>query len=208
MPTCVFSGPPPQSTVVARQQERGHLGLREEPAAGAGRTLVLLHCHGNATDIGMMMGPYLEMSNQFGVEVVGVEYSGYGMSSGTPSTRKLHGDIEAAYNHVIASGVPPEDIVAYGQSVGSGPVLSLASKRKLGGVVLHSPMLSGIKVIDPDPDKCCCRPSCCYRCFDFFPNDERIRSIGCPAFVIHGQQDDIIPFYHGQRLAEATPLKQ
>jgi hypothetical protein len=172
------------------------------------RTLVLLHCHGNATDIGMMMGPYLEMSNQLGVEVVGVEYSGYGMSSGTPSTRKLHGDIEAAYNHVIASGVPPEHIVAYGQSVGSGPVLSLAAKRKLGGIVLHSPMLSGIKVIDPDPDKCCCRPSCCYRCFDFFPNDERIRSISCPAFVIHGQQDDIIPFYHGQRLAEATPMRQ
>jgi len=174
------------------------------PSAEKHPPLVLLHCHGNATDIGMMMGPYLELTKQLGVEVVGVEYSGYGMASGTPSTKNTHADIEAAYNYVIRSGVPAERIVAYGQSVGSGPVLGLAAKRPLGGVVLHSPMLSGIKVIDPEPDRCC-RPSCVYHCFDFFPNDMRMKAVNCPAFVIHGMVDDIIPFYHGYRLSEATP---
>lgn len=174
------------------------------PSASKQTPLVLLHCHGNATDIGMMMGPYFELTKQLGVDVVGVEYSGYGMSTGTPSTRNVHSDIEAAYNYVIGTGVPAERIVAYGQSVGSGPVLGLAAKRALGGVVLHSPMLSGIKVIDPEPDRCC-RPSCVYHCFDFFPNDQRMKAVNCPAFIIHGQVDDIIPFYHGYRLSEATP---
>jgi len=67
--------------------------------------------------------------------------------------------------------------------------------------------MSGIKVIDPEPDSCC-RPSCLCKCFDFYPNDQRIRNINCPAFVIHGQMDDIIPFYHGHRLSEGTPKAQ
>lgn len=174
------------------------------PGDDAQRPLVMLHCHGNATDIGMMMGPYFEMSRQLGIEVVGVEYSGYGTSSGAPSSRNVQADIEAAYQFVVASGVAPERIVAYGQSVGSGPALSLAAKHTIGGVILHSPLMSGIKVIDPEPDRCC-RPSCVYHCFDFFPNDKWVKAVSCPAFIIHGQLDDIIPFYHGHRLSEFTP---
>lgn len=166
--------------------------------------LVLLHCHGNATDIGMMMGPYLQLAKQLRCEVVGVEYSGYGAASGTPSARAILADAETAYNYVVGTGVPPNRIVAYGQSVGSGPALNLAAKKPLGGLVLHSPLLSGIKVIDPLPDQCC-RPSCTLRCFDFLPNDREILKVQCPAFIMHGQSDDTIPFYHGARLAELTP---
>jgi len=177
--------------------------LRREGAVGT-PSLVLLHCHGNATDIGMMMAPYFEFTQQFGIEVVGVEYSGYGASTGRPSSRNTYADVEAAYDHVVASGVPYQRIIAYGQSVGSGPVCGLASKRQLGGIILHSPLMSGIKVIDPDPDKCC-RPSCLYHCFDFYPNDQRVKALQCPAFIIHGQLDEVVPFYHGQRLHQMTP---
>lgn len=166
--------------------------------------IVLLHCHGNATDIGMMMGPYFEMTKQMGIEVVGVEYSGYGMSTGSPSAANTYADVEAAYNHVVERGVPPERIIAYGQSVGSGPATYIASKHQIGGVILHSPLMSGIKVIDPQPDKCC-RPSCVFGCCDFYPNDQRLKRATCPTFVIHGQADDIVPFYHGSRLAALTP---
>ncbi|CAJ1353006.1 unnamed protein product, partial [Effrenium voratum] len=165
---------------------------------------VLLHCHGNATDIGMMMGPYYELAKVLGVEVCGVEYSGYGASSGRPSSANTYADVEAAYEYLVSVGVPPKRIVAYGQSVGSGPATHLASKKQLGGAVLHSPLLSGIKVVDPKPDACC-RPSCVWSCFDFYPNDRRVRQLLCPLFVMHGQRDDIIPFYHGFRLHKACP---
>lgn len=170
----------------------------------APKPLVILHCHGNATDIGMMMGPYYELSKQLGVEVVGVEYSGYGASTGIPCAGNTYSDVEAAYDYIVSQGVSADRIVAYGQSVGSGPVCYLTSKRKLGGIILHSPLMSGIKVIDPDPDTCC-RPSCVYHCLDFYPNDKRIKSVHCPAFIIHGQKDDIVPYYHGNRLSEYTP---
>jgi len=166
--------------------------------------LVLLHCHGNATDIGLMMVPYYDLAKVLGIEVIGVEYSGYGAASGKPSSGNTYADLEAAYDYVTSQGIPPNRIVAYGQSVGSGPVASLAAKRQLGGIILHSPLLSGIKVVDPQPDSCC-RPSCVWHCFDFYPNDRCVRKLTCPAFIMHGQRDDIIPFYHGQRLHKACP---
>jgi len=180
--------------------------LRQNEASdqALGRPLVLLHCHGNATDIGMMMGPYYELGKVLGIEVCGVEYAGYGAAEGRPSSGNTYADVEAAYDYLVANGVPPNRIVAYGQSVGSGPATALASKKLLGGVVLHSPLLSGIKVVDPKPDVCC-RPSCVWSCFDFYPNDRRIRQLLCPLFVMHGQRDDIIPFYHGFRLHKACP---
>lgn len=166
--------------------------------------IVLLHCHGNATDIGMMMGPYYELAEVLGIDVVGVEYSGYGTATGTPSSGNTYADVEAAYDLVESLGVPPSRIVAYGQSVGSGPVARLAASRQLGGAILHSPLLSGIKVVDPQPNKCC-RPSCVWHCFDFYPNDRRIQDVSCPVFIMHGQQDDIIPFYHGYQLHKDCP---
>jgi len=164
---------------------------------------VLLHCHGNATDVGLMMSSYWELSKQLGVDVVGVEYSGYGQASGSPSPAGALLDVEAVYDYVVQSGVAPQRIVAYGQSVGCGPTVALACRRTVGGVVLHSPMLSGIKVIDPAPDSCC-RPSCMYACFDFFKNEEAMPYMECPVFVIHGKEDNIVPFHHGLRLFEAS----
>lgn len=185
--------------------------IRPSPGQASSSTseppMVLLHCHGNATDIGLMMGPYLELATVLGVEVLGVEYSGYGCSTGEPSSGNNHADLEAAYDLLVASGVPESRIIGYGQSVGSGPVAGLCRSRELGGVVLHSPLLSGIKVIDPHPDRCC-RPSCCCFCFDFFKVERCVRQAKCPVFIMHGKRDDVIPFYHGFKLFEAIPPAQ
>jgi len=178
--------------------------LRSEKASTDRSPLVLLHCHGNATDIGFMMGPYYELAKHLDIEVVGVEYSGYGMASGKPSANNTQADLEAAYDLLFSLGVAPSRIVAYGQSVGSGPVTSLATKRKLAGIVLHSPLLSGIRIIDPEPARCC-TPSCVWACFDFYPNHRMIRNVSCPVFIMHGQIDNVIPFYHGRWLHEACP---
>ncbi|KAK1323020.1 hypothetical protein QJS10_CPA02g00625 [Acorus calamus] len=45
-------------------------------------------------------------------------------------------------------GVRDEDLILYGQSVGSGPTLDLASRlSNLRAVVLHSPILSGMRAL-------------------------------------------------------------
>mmetsp|Transcript_54427 Transcript_54427/g.100570 ORF Transcript_54427/g.100570 Transcript_54427/m.100570 type:complete len:437 (-) Transcript_54427:82-1392(-) len=191
----------------AEGKRRGVGVLKQDRDPGAPAPIVLLHCHGNATDIGIMMGPYYELAMTLGIEVVGVEYSGYGVSVGKPSTANTFADVEAAYELIVSSGIAPSRVIAYGQSIGSGPVSSLAAKKPIGGAILHSPLLSGIKVIDPQPDRCC-RPSTMYQCFDFYPNDRRLQCVTCPVFVIHGQSDEIIPFYHGFRLHEVCPRPQ
>eukprot|EP00928_Gymnodinium_smaydae_P040180 TRINITY_DN27296_c0_g1_i1.p1 TRINITY_DN27296_c0_g1~~TRINITY_DN27296_c0_g1_i1.p1 ORF type:complete len:497 (+),score=98.98 TRINITY_DN27296_c0_g1_i1:176-1666(+) len=177
----------------------------EDCVAGIGRP-VLIHCHGNATDLGMMMGPYYELAHVLGIDVLGVEYSGYGAATGEPSERNTYADLDAALDFVVSRGVPPERIIAYGQSVGTGPVVALASQRRLAGAVLHSPLLSGIKVIDPDHDKCC-RPSCVWPCFDFYQNFRRVRSMKCPLLIMHGRRDDIIPFHHATSLQSLCPAE-
>ncbi|XP_071909157.1 uncharacterized protein [Coffea arabica] len=92
-----------------------------------------------------------------------------------------------------------EDIILYGQSVGSGPTLHLASRQhRLRAVVLHSAILSGIRVL--------------YNVkmtfwFDIFKNIDKIRNVSCPVLVIHGTSDDIVDWSHGKRLWELSREK-
>lgn len=68
-----------------------------------------------------------------------------------PSEQNTYADIEAAYKCLEESyGTKQEDIILYGQSVGSGPTLDLAARLpRLRAVVLHSPILSGLRVMYP-----------------------------------------------------------
>lgn len=161
--------------------------------------MVVLYCHGNATDIGIMMGPFFELSRILGVDVVGLEYTGYGAAGGELAASHVFGDAEAAYRYIVSQGIAPSRIVAYGQSIGSAPAVYLASKYPLGGVILHAPLASALQVIDPRPNSCC-QPSCLICCLDIYRNDWRIGSADCPVFIMHGEMDDVVPFHCAQKL--------
>ena len=110
----------------------------------------IIFSHGNATDCGASRDRYSEMANQLGVNVFGYDYSGYGGSTGNPSERNTYSDIDAAYEWLCSSGTvcnPGAEIILYGQSIGSGPSCALASRREVRAVVLHAPILSGIRVL-------------------------------------------------------------
>lgn len=68
-----------------------------------------------------------------------------------PSEHNTYADIEAAYKCLEESyGAKQEDVILYGQSVGSGPTLDLATRLpRLRAVVLHSAILSGLRVMYP-----------------------------------------------------------
>ncbi len=184
------------------------------------KRIVILHCHGNATDLGFMMACYLDLAENLGVEVFGVEYSGFGPGpSGTgkgsgkeergPSFRDVTSDALAAYRYLTESErVKPSRIIFYGQSVGSGPMTELSTMVECAGLVLHSPLLSGIRVLDPDP-KGLCKPSSMFMCFDIFRNFSHIRrSKARSILLIHGKQDQVVPFAHSETLLELIPLGQ
>lgn len=68
-----------------------------------------------------------------------------------PTEPNTYADIDAAYECLRKQyGAKEEEVVLYGQSVGSGPTLDLAAKLpRLRAVVLHSPILSGLRVMYP-----------------------------------------------------------
>ncbi|KAL0618634.1 Alpha/beta hydrolase domain-containing protein 17C [Plecturocebus cupreus] len=63
-------------------------------------------------------------------------------------------------------GVSPENIILYGQSIGTVPTVDLASRYECAAVILHSPLMSGLRVAFPDTRKT--------YCFDAFPRGARI----------------------------------
>ncbi|CAL5441347.1 unnamed protein product [Camellia sinensis] len=167
--------------------------------------LTLLYSHGNAADLGQLYDLFVQLKANLRVNLIGYDYSGYGASSGkllynqdqnlTPSESNTYADIEAVYECLETEyGVSQEDLILYGQSVGSGPTLHLAAKLpRLRGVVLHSAILSGLRVV--------CHVKFTF-CFDIYKNVNKIRKVKCPVLVIHmqGTEDDVVNWLHGSGL--------
>ena len=94
---------------------------------------------------------------------------------------------------------PKEELVLYGQSIGSGPTCYIASqpnKYPIAGIVLHSPLLSGTRVLTPSRVLFLC---------DIFPNVDRINKVRCPVFIIHGAEDNEVHLFHGEKLFVKVP---
>mmetsp|Transcript_20155 Transcript_20155/g.61172 ORF Transcript_20155/g.61172 Transcript_20155/m.61172 type:complete len:330 (-) Transcript_20155:1670-2659(-) len=170
-----------------------------------GAEVTIIYSHGNATDLGGMYRRYLDLFEgiQPKVNLVAYDYSGYGVASGKPTEKGTYEDLEAVYDWALqkltvgASGgnaYRPMRFILYGQSVGSGPTVRLASRRAVSGVVVHSGILSGMRVLTD---------SRMLACLDIYPNIHRIKHIRCPTFIIHGQEDKEVTFNHGVRLYNA-----
>jgi len=111
----------------------------------------IMFSHGNAVDLGQMSSFYLGLGSRINCNIFSYDYSGYGVSTGKPSEKNLYADIEAAW-HVLRSryGISPEHIILYGQSIGTVPTVDLASRYEVGAVILHSPLMSGMRVAFPN----------------------------------------------------------
>jgi len=162
----------------------------ENPAAD----YTIIFSHGNAEDLGDLRSLAEEFKQQ-GFSLMIYDYSGYGTSSGRPSERAVFGNIEAVYDYLISKrGVRPERIIAWGRSIGSGPSVHLAATRRIGGLVLESAFTSAFRVMT----RIRLLP------FDRFDNLRRLKLVTCPVLVLHGDEDEIIPFRHGKKLYESV----
>lgn len=158
----------------------------------------VLFSHGNAVDLGQMSSFYIGLGTRINCNIFSYDYSGYGVSTGKPTEKNLYADIDAAW-HALRTryGISPENIILYGQSIGTVPTVDLASRYECAAVVLHSPLTSGMRVAFPDTKKT--------YCFDAFPNIEKVSKIPSPVLIIHGTEDEVIDFSHGLALFERCP---
>lgn len=169
------------------------LAAQHVPQPDAAYTI--LYSHGNAEDLGQQQ-PVFDRLHRLGFAVFAYDYPGYGLSPGRPTVGNAERAIAAAYDYLTeVEQVPPNQIIAYGRSVGGGPTLFLASRSPLGGVILESTFVSIFRVAVPIP----------ILPFDKFPNRARLQHVTAPILIMHGMQDEVIPFWHGQALFAAAP---
>ena len=84
--------------------------------------------------------------------VVSYDYSGYGESGGAPMEANTYTDIQGVFDWTVKNVCDNDEskVILYGQSVGSGPCCYLGCRAEgLGGIILHSPFLSGMRVLTP-----------------------------------------------------------
>ena len=158
-------------------------------------TYTLLLSHGNGEDLGSML-PLLPGLGSLGFSIFAYDYRGYGRSEGSPSERHVYSDIDGAYDYLTGKlAVTPDTIVAYGRSLGAGAAVDLAARRTVGGVILESPFLTAFRVMTRVP----------LFPFDKFRNVDKIGRVRCPLLILHGEADEIVPFWHGRALFEKAP---
>ena len=172
-------------------------------AAVAGHPTIV-YFHGNGGNISyraFRTHPYLDRG--FGLLLV--EYRGYGGNPGTPSESGLYEDGRAAMAFITAQGVPADDVVLYGESLGGGVAVHIAAEQKraskaVGALVLEAPLSSVTDVAAYHYPLVPVR----WLLKDRFESVDKIGDVATPVFIVHGENDKIVPIRFGRALFEAA----
>lgn len=182
----------PEGMVTIAGANGEHVAALYLPNPSATHTLWFFH--GNAEDLGDIE-PTLRAIRDMGFAVFAHDYPGYGASSGKPSERSLYASARVARTYLRKTlNVPAERTLLYGRSLGGGPAVQMATEERVAGLVLQSTFVSAFRVVTRWP----------ILPFDPFRNLAKIDRIHCPLLVMHGQADEVVPFWHGEKLFAAA----
>ncbi len=164
--------------------------------------LWLLICHGNFGSVGHGGRPEFYASmRDLGINLLAFDYRGFGESDGAPDERGLYDDATASYRHLTGSlGVPPERIVLFGHSLGSGVAIELASRVPAAGLIVEGAYTS---IVDRGQELYPFFPIA-LMATQRFPSLDRIQLIKMPKLFLHSPEDSVIPYAHGRRLFDTA----
>jgi hypothetical protein len=175
-----------------------------EPPRVAQKPWVVIF-HGNAgTMAGRAFKAKLFLNAGYGVMLV--EYRGYGGNPGHPTEEGLFADARAALNYLTAQGIAGEKLVLYGESLGTGVAVTMATEFARAGhpvaaLVLEAPFTSTADVAAKHypylPARMLLK--------DRFDSLSRIQDIKTALFVAHGSKDWTVPQKLGRILFAAAP---
>ncbi len=175
--------------------------FRSDPPADADPAprKVVLFFHGNAGNLSGRTELMVRLA-ALGVEVLIIDYRGYGHSEGRPSEEGVYRDARAAWKFLILEhGIDADRVVVFGKSLGGAAAIDLASHVEPAGLIVQSSFTSV--------------PDMAARHYPFVPafalrtkmdSLSKISSIGCPKLFIHSTHDEIVPYKMGRRLFDAA----
>lgn len=166
---------------------------------------VVLFFHGNGVKAAWMDDWCLQLAQAFEATVMIAEYRGY-EDDATPTEKDVLSDCFAARDFLCERySLTPKDIVLYGRSLGGGCAVAVASQGGAKAMVLERTF---DRMVNVAADR-----------FSFVPvrllMKNRYDSVAKltvykdPLVVLHGTNDRVIPFPHGEALYQAavTPQK-
>src|SRR5215475_10231597 len=140
----------------------------------------ILYFHGNGANAANRADK-IERIRRSGFGVFYLNNRGYGGSGGRPTEAANVADARAAYDYLVARGVPAERIVAYGESLGSGQAVRLAAERRVVDVGRRTYFWLPLRWLVTDR----------------YDNERNIRAVRAPVIILHGAQDAVIPVAMG-----------
>jgi len=155
---------------------------------------IILYFHGNAGSL-LTWGGVIKDFEQFGYDMVVIDYRGYGKSGGLiKNEAQLHSDAEFIYNELEKEY---QNFILYGRSIGTGVASELATKKKASKLILETPYYS--------------LPDLVGTIYPFLPsilvkykldNAKNIQNISTDVHLIHGTRDTLIPYDSSLRLSK------
>ena len=165
-----------------------------------GSRKALLFFHGNAGNISHR-GSSVEIFHRLGMNVLIFDYRGFGTSQGEPDESGLYEDARAAWRFLQEEkGFDSKDIILFGRSLGGAVASKLASEVRPAGLILESSFSSARDMADA------IMPLISRVVFLRFNLNTLniIDRIRCPLLVLHGPQDEVIPFRQGEKIFKAA----
>lgn len=159
----------------------------------------VLFFHGNGGNISHRLEKILFLRSADS-NIFIIDYRGYGKSKGRPTEKGIYADAQASYDYLVdEKGTDPKDIIVYGESLGCAVAIDLASKNKVGGLILEGSFSSGrdmAKTLYPY------LPISLF--FTKFNSKEKIGKVNAPIIFIHSPSDEIVPFELAQKLFDSA----
>ncbi|MDA0966843.1 MAG: alpha/beta hydrolase [Rickettsiales bacterium] len=162
---------------------------------------IMVYYHGNAGNLGDRAEKLKAfLNNTGGYGQLAVSWRGYGGSSGSPTEQGLYSDARAAIDYLINKGYKAEDIFLYGESLGTGAAVQMATEYPVKALILEAPFTSvsnrAAELYPYIPARLLLR--------DKYLSIDKIDSVKAPVLIFHGYLDNIMPIAHGRKMLEAA----
>ena len=157
----------------------------------------ILFLHGNAGSLENRIHK-INHFKDMNVNFLLVSWRGFSGNKGKPTEKGLYLDAKGAVAWLKSKGIRENNIIIYGESLGTGVATEIAQNKNFGGIILESPFTS---MIAAGKDK---YPYLPVRLLlkDKYESDKKIKNINSPILIMHGKVDNIVPFHMGKKMYE------